>query len=624
MNFAQKVCFMLEVLSNLKLGIRVPDQSGYQSGRNIQPPGPRSQSGSRGSTQRPSIFEGGSSTPPVKGSLLSTYQQPAASGSLPANLDVLRQSERSISGNSAVSSSGRSSGEFHSLSDHSQETFASEQASFMSERPQFPSARIRQHYRMDSTSTKKPQNVKLLMGYAQVSATFTVDGSLIDQSPFEEVKRKGFLGGQAGGGVVGVKSSQASSGFLGGFNLNSIGGSIGGLLGGSDLSSLKEMKTVTSSRAVPLLSTPQSLLFVDIELAPGEEKCFSYRYVLPQGLPSSHRGKAIKVVYNLVIGVQGVPGSKDLQAVRKVNVPFRLFSGVDPDGEIYGHDLMQPYVILQDSAKIEAIEEPSEKLTGSSRQAEEKVQSSADEFLTYVNTLLDKNRRRQSSSATIDAAQILRGMGDPHRAKAAINRAILSSNSIGNDGVRAPNRFEIARNGNHVAVVILNRPCHRLGETVTAIVDFTGAQLHNYSVRASLETTEKVNAALALRSATSITRVTRRVYASQSENTLFEKRMVFRAFIPVSATPTLLTSGVNLNWGLRFEFATITKTSHHDAEGPDELSLLEEVLRDERGVIMAAAESTKCETFEAAIPITVYGDVITVGMDQQEIVGLPI
>ena len=81
---------------------------------------------------------------------------------------------------------------------------------------------------------------------------------------------------------------------------------------------------------------------------------------------------------------------------------------------------------------------------------------------------------------------------------------------------------------------------------------------------------------------------------------------------------------MNLNWGLRLGFTTIAKTSTHDAEETTKPSLLEEVVRDERGVIMVAAESAQCESFEVTIPITVYGDVVTIGPDQEEIVGLPI
>lgn len=621
---------ILEISAYFVSGLNVPGQSLRRGPRNPNGTSPQSsQSGSRRSS--PSFI-----FPPVASEEVSareaaheSQKAPAASapaatgGATPGRLEALSRVGRSMSALS-IASSARSSGDFHSLSNHSQETLASEQASLLSERPQFPSSRIRQHYKLDIPPPKKPETAALLMGYAQVSATFTLDGSLVDQSPFETVKRKGFLGGQAGGGVVGVKTRESTGTFFGGFTLNSIGESLGGLLNGGDLSSLKEMRQLTSSRAIPLLSTPQSLLFVDLELEPGAEKSFSFKYTLPRGLPSSHRGKAIKVVYNLVIGVQGVPGEKDMQAVRQINVPFRVFSGVNWDGEIFGHDLMQPYVILRDLAQTAAIGGTPQDTAPLTFPLGATAESSADDFLIFVDTLLDKNRRRQSSSGTLDAASTMSKSTDLQHAKHAINCAILRSNQVTADGDRAPNRFEIARDAKHVAVIILNRASHRLGETVAAVVDFSDAQLPCFSIHATLESTEKVNPALALRSGSSISRVTRKIYASHSENALFAKRVVFSPFVPVSATPTLLTSGVNLNWALRFEFAMVTQTSHHDGEHAQGPSLLEEVVRDERGVIQAAAEYAECETFEVTIPLTVYGDIVTDGLDREEVAGLPI
>ena len=141
------------------------------------------------------------------------------------------------------------------------------------------------------------------MGYAQIHGSFTLDGSLISQAPFEEVKRKGAVGGQ-GGGVIGVETNKRDSGLLRGFGWANLGDSLGGLLGGGELSSIKEMRGIASSRSVPLLSTPQSILFVDLRLAPGESRVYKYSFKLPRGLPPTHRGKAIKISYKLVIGTQ--------------------------------------------------------------------------------------------------------------------------------------------------------------------------------------------------------------------------------------------------------------------------------------------------------------------------------
>ena len=167
-----------------------------------------------------------------------------------------------------------------------------------------------------------------MMGYAQVAGSFTLDGSLVNQAPFEEVKRKGVVGGQGGGGVVGVESKN-DGGLLGALGWGNIGESIGGLLGGGELSSIKEMRGIASSKSIPLLSTRQSILFVDLCLAPGESKSYNYSFTLPKGLPPTHRGKAIKVSYNLVIGTQRAATASEQQQIRHVDFPFRVLGAVN-------------------------------------------------------------------------------------------------------------------------------------------------------------------------------------------------------------------------------------------------------------------------------------------------------
>lgn len=533
---------------------------------------------------------------------------------------------RDVSGSSAADSN-RSSGEFHSLSNHSQETLMSEQPSIMSDAPQFPSARTRQHYHTGSIATKAPATARLLMGYAQINATFTLDSSLVDPSPFEEVKRKGFLGGQAGGGVVGVNKPRAATGIFGGFGLNNISESIGSLMSGTDLSSVKEMKAVASSRSIPLLSTPQSLLFVDLQLAPGEERSYFFAYVLPRGLPSSHRGKAIRIGYNLIIGVQGAPDAKDVQTMRHVKVPLRVFSGVNSEGEILGHDLMQPHVVLRDNARTTTMESDVAFLEAPTVESSDTIEASTKDFLRYAENLLDRTKRRQSSSGTLVTISQERSDADTQTARGAISRAVLYSNQVAGNSDASPNRFDIARGGFRVAVVTLDRPLHRLGETVTAAIDFSEGELPCLNLRATLETAEKVNPALAVRSAASIGRVTRKVYAAHSENTLFAQRVVFCPSIPVTATPTLLTSGVNLDWSLRFEFSTAKTPFSLDNEAsgaPQNPGLLEEITSDERGTVSAAVETIECESFEIVIPLTVFGDVVMDKEKDDEIVSLPI
>ena len=253
---------------------------------------------------------------------------------MPTNphLETLSPVARILSG-SSMDGTPRSSGEFYSMSNNSSETLASEYVAH-------PSARLLPkmlHQRQPSHLAPPKQQLQpesLMMGYAQIMGSFTLDGSLINQAPFEEVKRKGVVGGQGSGGVVGVERPKRESGLFGALGWGNIGESLGGLLGSSEPSSIREMRSTASSKTVPLITTPQSILFVDLKLAPGESRSYTYSFTMPRGLPPSHKGRSIKVNYHLTIGTQRAGSTKD-QQVRHVDVPFRVFGSVNGMSSIY-------------------------------------------------------------------------------------------------------------------------------------------------------------------------------------------------------------------------------------------------------------------------------------------------
>jgi len=538
----------------------------------------------------------------------------------------------------------RSSGEFYSMSNNSTETLASE---YVAPQPARLLPRVihqrRTSHLVPPGQRKQPE--ALMMGYAQVMGSFTLDGSLINQAPFEEVKRKGVLGGQGGGGVVGVERTKRESGLFGALGWSNIGESLGGLLGASEPSSIREMRGIASSKTVPLITTPQSILFVDLQLAPGESRSYTYSFTLPRGLPPTHKGRSMKVAYHLTIGTQR-PGSARDQQVKHVEVPFRVFGSVNsmsPNhsvakdtniiylgrGEILGHDLMSPYIILRDQARTSSIDTSSSATNGDAgKTGSLNIKSHAAEFkdlIDYVDNLLERPRQN-SSLGLLSPTGTIPGRSpslteEPQSMKEVIDFAILRSNLTGVANQSA-NRFEIARSGRRVAVIMLARPAYRLGETISAVIDFTNSDIPCYSLHVSLETSEKVDPAIALRSNASIYRVTRKVHASFSENALFAQRLSFSPTIPPNATPEFITSGVNLEWKIRVEFIT-PRLTHEDGEQPYWDDLLEEIGTDDRGLMLAAAERLPAESFEVQVPVRIYGAVngATESVDME---GLPV
>lgn len=240
-----------------------------------------------------------------------------------------------------------------------------------------------------------------------------------------------------------------------------------------------------------------------------------------------------------------------------------------------------------------------------------KSHHSAADFLGFVDEILEQRARSNTlfpPGATPSRRPSVEGLPQMLTSKDVIDFAILRSNQAVNSR-RSPNRFEIAREGKRIAVVVLNRPVHRLGETIIATMDFGDATIPCYAVRASLETSEKVTPTLAIRSNASIHRTTRRIHASLFENTLHATRVAFSPAIPITATPSILTSGVTLDWELRFEFVTSNVRGEQGAP-PSGTRLLEALSSDDRGTVLSAMEHLNCESFEIAIPLTVYGETV--------------
>lgn len=282
-------------------------------------------------------------------------------------------------------------------------------------------------------------------------------------------------------------------------------------------------------------------------------------------------------------------------------------------GQVLGHDVMRPYVLLRDEARVQKLD-TSSPLPTKTKSIGGKIWSSSRDFLSYVDEILDQNSRHDGTSSLGSDMEVPPGHGitnEHFSCKDAIDLAVLRSNQAASSD-RSANRFEISRNGRRIAVIVLNRPVHRLGEVVVATIDFSDAVLPCYSLRGSLETSEKVNPSIALRSGSSISRATRRVHATCFENTLFSTKVAFAPAIPVSATPSFITSGVSLEWQLRFEFVTCSARDD-DVDGLPVASgtnLLESAEQDDRGTMFTSLESVSCQSFEIGIPLTVYGGVV--------------
>ncbi|CAO1604550.1 Golgi membrane exchange factor (Ric1p-Rgp1p) subunit [Xanthoria calcicola] len=506
----------------------------------------------------------------------------------------------------------RGSTDLESFGSNSSDTMASEYVIQEPSRFHHHPGSMRQHsHHASFEASQVPET--LMMGYGNITGSFHLDPSLVDASYFHEVKRKAVVGNEGGGGVVRAESNKRQSGLLGSLGWNTLGESLEGLLGKREVSSIKGATNASAAKWMPILSSPQSLLFVDLRLEPGQSQSYSYSFRLPAGIPPSYRGKAVKFAYNIVIGVQRATRSRQPHIVRRIDFPFRVLPCVNNRGETMGHDLMSPHIMLHNEPLVLALNKDEGKGAFSTEKSMQITDPSAEgEFLSYMKQLLETSRRDSSlgllSPSAARAKSPMDTRNEATTMEAAISFAIQQSNSAMPSKLSA-NRFEITRSGLRVAMIMLARPAYRLGEIVPVVVDLHASEFQCFALRASLETSEHLDPAVALRSPASLLRASRRIYATQHETTTSADRVFFSLAVPSNSTPEFVTSAVNLQWRLRFEFVTsnqaVRGTVGHGAI-PD---ILENVAEDERGTVSVAVEAMPCETFEVTLPLQIYGGI---------------
>lgn len=232
--------------------------------------------------------------------------------------------------------------------------------------------------------------------------------------------------------------------------------------------------------------------------------------------------------------------------------------------------------------------------------------NSISDFLSLIDATLNKTSQSTGPLSPNEnvADAVAPGSHTPSKIQNAIELALLRSNAASSR--RSANRFEISRSGERIAIIILTRPAYRLGEAIFATIDFQESEVPCYSLNATLESSELIDTAIALRSRTSIQRATRRIHVSESICTMFNRRVTFSPTIPPAATPDFVTSGISLEWVLRFEFVTSRTKRELNADN-DWDCLFEEVGRDERNVIYSAVQGFPCESFDVTVPLRVYG-----------------
>ena len=157
--------------------------------------------------------------------------------------------------------------------------------------------------------------------------------------------------------------------------------------------------------------------------------------------------------------------------------------------------------------------------------------------------------------------------------------------------------YDICKNNEHIAQLVLGRLGYRLGESVTAILNFTKSTVPCFHVSVFLEVQESVESLFSTRPKELVRQHTRICVGEFHQHTINSRRTAIVLNIPAKATPDFQSSAVSNSWSLRFEFIT----------GSDGGRVLSSMAQIEGYLHQKSVASVGVEPFDCTIPLKVYG-----------------
>ncbi|KAF9242341.1 Rgp1-domain-containing protein [Melanogaster broomeanus] len=307
---------------------------------------------------------------------------------------------------------------------------------------------------------------------------------------------------------------------------------------------------------LPTFEVQPAMLAVDLSLAPGESRTYTYTLLLPENLPPTFRGRSLKFSYELVIGTcragasamrssssLGPTGANSISRVMKV--PIRVYNNV-----IVGKT-QRPYDLLCPVAKRRVLSlEPSPKVADGPLKGNgtPDVLSPANNSLRCFDDLRDYGKRLLDTfpdpDATgvrikIPAEAVAPLQGDFERDREGEHGALTGCREAVEILTRNPKKvsYDVNKDGVKMAVLTFTKSAYRLGEAVLGVVELNDRQSRSrvLSLSVMLETQEVLPSQIS--SAGNI-RHMRRVHAEHHSSFVSSTlRTTFSLDIPSDASP---------------------------------------------------------------------------------------
>ncbi|KAJ9061704.1 Golgi membrane exchange factor (Ric1p-Rgp1p) subunit [Entomophthora muscae] len=340
-----------------------------------------------------------------------------------------------------------------------------------------------------------------------------------------------------------------------GFSSNPFVSNLGYGNGISNFSGLTEFKRQENKR-FPVFSSPPSVLFCNLKLNPGESKIFDYEVILPEGLPSTHRGKCIKILYYLIIGTQK---GEITQEPSVVQLPFRLFAKVNDFGITPEYDLMEPILIHKDNSIIRSPTDAPRR-----EPSPRKLFSTADEFLSKALETLSLSSAEADEGDEEDEGSL------PYSNGASLENSTPTCLKAvyGITRKTKPVSYTFNKGDTVIGRMCLRRSFFRIGESIHILIHFLPSPIKCYQISVTLESYEQVVPEFACQSAARTDQLTRQILTQYHTLSTNADRSSFDLAIPNHCTPGFITSAVSLQYRLRLEFLVAERTLQNVASGP--------------------------------------------------------
>ncbi|KAI5992450.1 Rgp1-domain-containing protein [Pisolithus albus] len=320
-----------------------------------------------------------------------------------------------------------------------------------------------------------------------------------------------------------------------------------------------EEENVDIEMPLPTFEVQPAMLAVDLSLAPGESRTYTYSLMLPANLPPTFRGRSLKFSYELIVGTcrasasamrssssLGPTGANSVSRVMKV--PIRVYNHVAVSATPASYDLLWPVTRQRATAEFapKVVDGPLKNASGSNKGSAPPPSScthcskassrSLDETREYgrrlLGTLVPGSISSGATANSVDA-------GDLEREIESENGSLTGCREAVEIITRNPRKvsYDVNKDGVKVAVLTFPKSAYRLGETVLGVVELNEVRgrARVLSLSALLEAQERLPGPI---STAGNVRHMRRVHAEHHSSFVAATlRTTFSLDIPSDASP---------------------------------------------------------------------------------------